>query len=79
MLGDLPGGGSEGVAYAVSADGWVIVGYSTDAAGIHAFRWTVLGMQPYPVACATSSIAYAVSSGCSRRGRHGRHAGGFVG
>ncbi len=39
-LGDLPGGDFNSFATAVSADGSVIVGYSSSASGPEAFRWT---------------------------------------
>lgn len=39
-LGDLPGGARESSARSISADGWVVVGYGTTAAGRRAFRWT---------------------------------------
>ena len=39
-LGDLPGGGFSSSARAVSADGSVVVGYSSSASGVEAFRWT---------------------------------------
>jgi probable HAF family extracellular repeat protein len=40
-LGDLPGGGTYSEAHAVSADGSVIVGYSSSPSGFaEAFRWT---------------------------------------
>jgi probable HAF family extracellular repeat protein len=39
-LGDFPGGSFESGASAVSADGSVVVGYGTTAAGQQAFRWT---------------------------------------
>jgi probable HAF family extracellular repeat protein len=39
-LGDLPGGGSNGVANGISADGLVVVGDSASASGTEAFRWT---------------------------------------
>jgi len=38
-LGDLPGGGFESYAHAVSADGAVIVGRSWSASGHEAFIW----------------------------------------
>ena len=46
-LGDLPGSVLESVAYGVSADGSVVVGYGFSAGGvIEAFRWTEAdGMQ----------------------------------
>ena len=42
-LGDLPGGSFGSNAEAVSADGKVVVGNGTSAAGIEAFRWTATG------------------------------------
>src|SRR5262249_49770549 len=39
-LGDLPGGIFQSAAFAVSADGKVVVGSGTSAAGTEAFRWT---------------------------------------
>ena len=38
-LGDLPGGGFSSFAFDVSADGSVVVGRSSSALGIEAFRW----------------------------------------
>ncbi|HMQ14706.1 MAG TPA: hypothetical protein PKC49_01915 [Phycisphaerae bacterium] len=38
-LGDLPGGGFNSAALAVSADGLTIVGYGTTATGMAAMRW----------------------------------------
>ncbi len=62
-LGDLPGGARESTAYDISADGSVVVGYGTTAAGRRAFRWTVDdGMveltAPVPI---MSSVAHGVS------------------
>jgi probable HAF family extracellular repeat protein len=42
-LGDLSGGNFLSEAYAVSADGSVVVGYSNSQYGDEAFRWTVGG------------------------------------
>ena len=39
-LGDLSGGNSYSYVSGVSADGSVVVGYSTSANGREAFRWT---------------------------------------
>jgi probable HAF family extracellular repeat protein len=39
-LGDLPGGQVRSNAQAVSADGSVVVGYSSTASGDEAYRWT---------------------------------------
>ncbi len=39
-LGDLPGGGTQSGAAAVSADGLVVVGVGTSESGREAFRWT---------------------------------------
>ena len=39
-LGDLDGGSIDSVARGVSADGSTVVGWSTSASGIEAFRWT---------------------------------------
>ncbi|MFN9671471.1 MAG: hypothetical protein ACK552_02380, partial [Microcystis sp.] len=39
-LGDLPGGSFSSEAYGVSANGSVVVGYSSSSAGSQAFRWT---------------------------------------
>lgn len=39
-IGDLPGGYSDSVAYGVSADGTVVVGYSNSEFGMEGFRWT---------------------------------------
>jgi len=38
-LGDLPGGATDGAAYAASADGSVIVGYGGGESGREPFRW----------------------------------------
>ena len=42
-LGDLPGGTVSSQAFAVSADGLVVVGTSSSASGVEAFRWTQAG------------------------------------
>lgn len=42
-LGDLPGGPFESRAYAVSADGDVVVGDGSSAEGLEAVRWTLAG------------------------------------
>jgi probable HAF family extracellular repeat protein len=42
-LGDLPGGDFYSEAYAVNADGSVVVGTSDSASGTEAFRWTEAG------------------------------------
>jgi probable HAF family extracellular repeat protein len=42
-LGDLPGGSSFSRAWGVSADGSVVVGFDSAAAGFEAFRWTEAG------------------------------------
>jgi probable HAF family extracellular repeat protein len=47
-LGDLPGGDTKSRAYAVSADGSVVVGYALDAAGQVGFRWANGEMSPLP-------------------------------
>ncbi len=45
-LGELPGGGTNSVANAVSADGITVVGRSSASGGTRAFRWTATtGMQ----------------------------------
>jgi probable HAF family extracellular repeat protein len=43
-LGDLAGGATESRAFAASADGSVIVGYSASTSGPEAFRWTATSM-----------------------------------
>ncbi len=43
-LGDLPGGGTDGIAFGASSDGSAIVGYSFSGNGYEAFRWTAAGM-----------------------------------
>jgi uncharacterized membrane protein len=48
LLGDLPGGPMLSEAYDISADGSVIVGYASDAAGPHPIRWTSIGMEVLP-------------------------------
>lgn len=40
-LGDLAGGGFSSQAFAISADGSVVVGEGTSALGTEAFRWTI--------------------------------------
>ncbi len=51
-LGDLPGRGFDSLASGVSADGGVVVGYSSSASGREAFRWTretgMLGLGALP-------------------------------
>jgi len=42
-LGDLPGGGFHSQAYAVTADGSIVVGLSRSSLGTEAFRWTSPG------------------------------------
>lgn len=42
-LGDLPGGTANGGAYAISANGEVVVGYSSSTNGNEPFRWTSSG------------------------------------
>ncbi|MCL5281834.1 MAG: hypothetical protein M1376_18205 [Planctomycetes bacterium] len=42
-LGDLPGGYFDSYAAGISADGSVVVGSSSSAAGSEAFRWTQAG------------------------------------
>jgi len=42
-LGDLPGGAAASNAFAVSADGAVVVGSSGSTLGFEAFRWTAAG------------------------------------
>ena len=42
-LGDLPGGGFGSNAFGVSADGSIVVGVGSSAAGNQAFRWTAAG------------------------------------
>ncbi len=39
-LNDLPGGEFNSLAYGISADGSVVVGFSESANGYEAFRWT---------------------------------------
>lgn len=43
IIGDLPGGGTEALAFSVSQDGTTVVGYGTSASGQEAFRWTAAG------------------------------------
>jgi len=43
LIGDLEGSGTKSYAYAVSADGMVVVGYGTGDSGHEAMRWTPLG------------------------------------
>ncbi|PHQ88682.1 MAG: HAF repeat/PEP-CTERM domain-containing protein, partial [Sulfurimonas sp.] len=42
-LGDLAGGSFFSRAFSVSSDGSVVVGESTSASGLEAFRWTQTG------------------------------------
>jgi probable HAF family extracellular repeat protein len=61
-LGTLPGG-DWSVANAVSADGVVVVGEATDAAGFQAMRWTAMtGMQSLGTLSGNSSEALAVNA-----------------
>ncbi len=64
-LGDLPGGEFQSTATALSADGKVIVGWSTSTNGQEAFRWTaaggMAGLGDLPGG-AFSSAAYGVSA-----------------
>ena len=63
-LGDLPGGGIFSQAFAVSADGLVVVGVSSSANGGEAFRWTqaggMVGLGDLPGG-SFSSVAWSVS------------------
>lgn len=64
-LGDLPGGVFESRAYAVSADGTVIVGASASADGNEAFRWedgVMTGLGDLTGASPLRSVAYGVSA-----------------
>jgi probable HAF family extracellular repeat protein len=63
-LGDLEGGIFRSFAYAVSADGSVIVGESVSAHGYEAFRWESGGMTGLglPTGLAASSVARGVSA-----------------
>lgn len=63
-LGDLPGGVTNSAAYGVSADGQVVVGYASTAAGPVAFQWTEGGgLVALPMLSGgTGSIAYAASA-----------------
>jgi probable HAF family extracellular repeat protein len=64
-LGDLPGGSTSSVAYAVSADGSVVVGSSESASGTEAFLWTsgggMVGLGDLPGG-GFSSIAWDASA-----------------
>ncbi len=42
-LGDLPGGTTFSEAYAISADGTSVVGYSSSTSGFQAYRWRKIG------------------------------------
>jgi probable HAF family extracellular repeat protein/parallel beta-helix repeat protein len=62
-LGDLSGGEYESRAYAVSADGLVVVGYSKSASGEQAFRWTESeGMLGLGYLSGELSQAYGISA-----------------
>ncbi len=63
-LGDLPGGVTNSSAFGVSADGTVVVGSASTAAGTVAFSWTEAGgLIALPVlAGGTSAVAYATSA-----------------
>jgi probable HAF family extracellular repeat protein len=64
-LGDLPGGEFRSFADGVSADGAVVVGFSSSTSGFEAFRWTqaggMVGLGDLPGG-AFSSAARAVSA-----------------
>jgi probable HAF family extracellular repeat protein len=64
-LGDLPGGSFSSKAYAITADGNVIVGGANSSSGFEAFRWTsatgLVGLGDLPGGT-FSSTAYAVSA-----------------
>jgi probable HAF family extracellular repeat protein len=64
-LGDLSGGSFYSVAFGVSADGAVVVGYSSGASGYEAFRWTsgggMVGLGDLSGG-SFSSLAYGVSA-----------------
>jgi probable HAF family extracellular repeat protein len=65
VLGDLPGGGSNGFATGMSADGSVVSGQSTSTSGTEAFVWTasggMVGLGDLPGGAFDSS-AWAVSA-----------------
>src|SRR5262245_24489647 len=63
-LGDLAGGATSSRAFAISADGQVVVGASATASGERAFRWTTGGgMAELPVLSGMSTArANAVST-----------------
>jgi YD repeat-containing protein/probable HAF family extracellular repeat protein len=64
-LGDLPGGDYYSAATDVSADGSVVVGLATSAAGVEPFRWTsdggMVGLGYLPGG-SSGGIAYGVSA-----------------
>ena len=64
-LGDLPGGGVSSSAFRVSSDGSTVVGRSSSASGVEAYRWTagggIVGLGDLP-AGSFSSTANAVSA-----------------
>ncbi len=64
-LGDLPGGSVNSQARAVSADGLVVVGWSSSGSGQEAFRWTqaggMVGLGDFPGG-EFGSQAYGVSA-----------------
>ena len=66
-LGDLPGGGVQGYAIGVSADGTTVVGHSLSAAGDEAFRWTadsgIVGLGDFPLGAFDSFATMASNAG----------------
>ena len=74
-VGDLPGGVISSQAFAVSADGLVVVGGSSSANGGEAFRWTqaggMVGLGDLPGG-SFSSVAWSVSGVSGRAVRRGQ-------
>lgn len=62
-LGDLPGGAYESHAEDVSADGQIVVGFSTTDSGLEAFKWTrQTGMVKLGVAGSEFNTAKGISA-----------------
>lgn len=79
-LGDLPGGEVKSQATAISADGRVVVGHSSSASGVEAFRYAdgvMTGLGDLPGKSPFESYAYDVSAdGSVIVGRSGGYGAG---
>ena len=80
-LGDLPGGANQSYAQAVSANGGVVVGWRSSAAGGEAFRWTssegMSTLDGFPEAPAGGRSTYAFATSADGAVIVGRSDTGF--